>query len=837
MPGQIDFGWNKEGEHEVLPLTIRNDGNYELVIHSVAPTTVHTDPEIKVDDPPEADTKLAPGAGVTVHVSWTAYIANLKGQFAQGEAIGGIAIDSNDPSSPTVISVFGGVDSPEITLIPTDVVDFGVVAQGISAKRTLTIRNDGHGMLVIPADGLVIDSAADKLGEFGIEADGSFGPSTGAGQGEIGDFEAHPVNLVFTNKGPATGSIQVPMKIKSNCAGKEEITVILKATRAGTPTCDPVLVPATTNFGTVPFGFTKTLKVNIHNKGTGNCSFGMARIGDCTSGPWGTSCSDPFKVAPSKTFVIPAGGLPPGVMNGIGPGMDAPITVKYQPMGSTSFWGIANQFDGLLAVKVLDGNIPTQPPKEILIPANADTGMAKPNLTGQSGQAKIAVLPGEVKFGLVTIGCYSKTYKVCVYNTGNAPLTLSDIVMGPDCSPEFKLKNVPPLPKPVSAGIAVCFETVYAPQDTTEDSCTVQVKSDEQGSNVVTVGLTGQGTYESEQTDEFTQVSGQSVDILFIIDDSGSMCDKQDKLIAAYSYFVDHAAVWNNDYHIGLIDVNVLDPKMMGKLNRGNPNPPARFLTPATPDGGSKFKTMADMGCDGGAPWGSGGMDFMSDNQEAGLQAAQLALSAPETTETGVACKATADCQNNTTLCGSPSGCPYTCIEGTCGGWNKGFVRDDAQLELVVLSDEEDQSSAAVSFYIDFVKNIKGFYNTSMFHFHSIVGQSSGSCAADAGKRYIETSQQTNGKIGDICATDYGSVMDQIGEIAFGLKVQFFLTRLADPPTVTVNVDGQQCSSGWKYDTPSNSVIFDNKNPADKCSQPQPGMKILIHYKTLCLTS
>jgi hypothetical protein len=275
---------------------------------------------------------------------------------------------------------------------------------------------------------------------------------------------------------------------------------------------------------------------------------------------------------------------------------------------------------------------------------------------------------------------------------------------------------------------------------------------------------------------------------------------------------------------------------MMGKLNRGNPNPPARFLTPTTPDGKNKFKEMADMGCDGTAKWAKGGMDNITDAQESGLAASQLALSAPETTETGVSCGTTADCQKNATLCGSPEGCPYSCIEGTCGGWNKGFLRDDAQLEIVHLSDEEDQSPAAVSFYIDFLKNIKGFYNTSMLHVHSIVGQTSGACA-EPGKRYIETSQQTNGKIGDICDSNYGATMDQIGKVAFGLKVQFFLTRLADPPTVTVKVDGQQCTSGWKYDTPSNSVIFDNKNPADPCSQPQPGMKILIHYKTLCLTS
>ena len=838
-PGMLDFGCIKEGDKKTLPLTLTNTGNYDLDIAGVLPTSVNTDPNIVVDDAPAAGTKIAPNASIDVHVTWTAHVAEVK-KFPQNQAIGGVEIDSNDPLSPTVIPVFGCVDSPEITLIPGDVVDFGVVGQGVKATRTLTIRNDGNGQLVVAADGITMDTSSDPVAdEFVMIADPAFGPTNGSAEGHVEGYAAQPVTLSFTNKGGATGDVQIPLKVKSNCADKPEVTVILKATRAGTATCDPVLVPPTTDYGTIPYGFSKELKVNLKNKGSGYCSFGGAKISDCSSSPFGggATCADPFKSGQSKTFVIPAGGLPPAVMNGIGPGMSVPISIKYQPTGSQSLFGELNKFYALLRVKALDANIPGQTPKEIIIPAASATGTFNANLIGSSGQAKIAILPGEVKFGLVTIGCYSKTYKVCVYNTGNAPLTISDIVMQ-NCSPEFKLKNVPGLPKAVSSGVPLCFETVYAPQDTSQDDCTVQVKSDDQGSSVVTVGLSGQGTYDSEQTDEFTQVSGQSVDILFIIDDSSSMCDKQDRMIAAYADFVNNADVWKNDYHIGLIDLNVLNNAIMGKLNRGNPNPPARYLTPQTPDGKTKYQSMANMDCTGDAPWAKGGMDNATDNQESGLEAAQLALSAPMTTETGIACNADTDCTGNKTLCGDPKTCPYYCIDKTCGGWNKGFVREDAQLECIVLSDEEDQSPSAVSFYIDFLKNIKGYYNTSMFHWHSIVGQSSGSSScAQEGKRYNETSQQTNGLVGDICDTSFAPTMNSIGKIAFGLKVQFFLTRLADPPTVTVKVAGKQCSSGWKYDSTSNAVLFDSKNPGDACSQPQPGDLIQIHYKTLCLTS
>jgi hypothetical protein len=588
-----------------------------------------------------------------------------------------------------------------------------------------------------------------------------------------------------------------------------------------------VLIPAVINFGYILSGSTKTMEVKVHNQGTGHCSFHNARIADCASSPIGGTCSDPFKLAASKTFLIPAGGMPPAVLNGIGPGMDVPITVEFQAAGT------ATSAYGLLAAKILDMNTESGTPKEIQVPPATTT---QPNLTGASGPIRMSVVPGEVDFGTVTIGCYSKTFKICVYNTGYTPLTVSGIQLDGACSKEFKLKNVPSLPQTFPANGSVCFETAYAPIDAGGDECPVEVVNNDPAGNLVAVPMKGNGTLAAEQSDEYVQASGQAVDILFVIDDSSSMCVQQDKLIAAYGDFISKIEAAKSDFHIGLIDSNVLDPVMMGKLNRGNPNPPARFLTPTTTDGKNKFKDMADMGCDGTAPWAKGGMDNITDAQEAGLEASVMALSAPQTTETGVTCATNMDCQGNPTLCPSPSSCPFFCIEGTCGGWNKGFLRDDAQLEIIHLSDEEDQSPATVGYYIDFFKYSKGFNNTGMVHVHSIVAQPSSWCG-EPGKRYIEASQQTNGRVGNICDTNYSTVMGEIGSMAFGAKMQFPLTRPADPTTVAVSVAGQVCLTGWTYDEMSNSVVFDNSKPADPCSQPQPGQSIAIQYDTLCLQS
>ena len=114
------------------------------------------------------------------------------------------------------------------------------------------------------------------------------------------------------------------------------------------------------------------------------------------------------------------------------------------------------------------------------------------------------------------------------------------------------------------------------------------------------------------------------------------------------------------------------------------------------------------------------------------------------------------------------------------------------------------------------------------------------SCTIAAnGYRYIQASEDTGGKVGSICESDFEPVMSDIADITFNPKLQFFLSRLADPATVKVSVDHQgdanfvPCNDGWEFDSPSNSVIFD----AEGGCVPQPQDHIKVSYKMLCLKS
>lgn len=858
VPGEIDFGDVPLNETRKLTVTVQNQGfslnpedsmlvipaggisfgigsNEDLYIADSAGSPVTTFPSeewlLKSDtysDYPELQ-------DVPTSRSFDVVWKPSKPIPNTGEPIGWLLISSNDPLyNPVQVPVRGRVAAPLIHVFPSPVV-FGSVGQMITAEQVLTVQNLGNGDLRFTGP-LKVEN--DTLGEFAVVEDTkfkptlpTFNPSTDCGEPEacvIAGNDSRGVRLQFTNKGPASGTATARLVITSNDPVNPTLYVDLSATRAGTPTCEPLISPQSLNYGVVPKGYYKEMTMKLINNGTGYCSFYSARVEDCTGFPGMTAtCAEPGKGTPSAYFVITA--LPPAVQKGIGPKGSLDFKIRFTPPVQESVFAQLMSYLALFSVTVHDPQLNQFKTVPTCTSGLPGMGGCTPNLQAQSGVAKISVMPAEVNFGLVTIGCASKTYKVCIYNTGTAPLTISNINTS-GCSPEFKLKNVPQLPKSVSAGVPVCFETYYVPQDVGPDKCVLRIESTDTSAPLVNVTLKGEGTWDTEQTDIFTQVSGQEVDVLFLIDDSGSMCEEQERLAAAYDYFIKNAKVWNNDYHIGITGVNVVDDTIMGMLNYGDAKKMPRFLTPTTGTK-EKFVEFAKLGCSGG-PHCGGFSGPCTDQQESGLLAAQIALSAPLISDTGVPCNSDSDCKGNPNVCPDPSSCAYRCVDKTCAGWNKGFLRENAQLEVVVLSDEEDQSPGAVATYIDFLKNIKGFYNVTMFHFHSIVGQNPSTCQeADPGKRYIQTSQETNGIIADICAPDYFQAMSQIGEITFGLKVQFFLSRLAEPGTIKVWVNDKECKTGWSYDGPSNSIIFQEGGPC----MPQPGDKIKVQYSTLCI--
>ena len=419
--------------------------------------------------------------------------------------------------------------------------------------------------------------------------------------------------------------------------------------------------------------------------------------------------------------------------------------------------------------------------------------------------------PAVLDLGGVESGC-GESGQACFRNDGTAPVTLDDVEVQ-DCSPEISVK-VPALPVVLAPGESFCVKAGFLPREQGAAVCLLSARAIPAPADAPHVLVVGVGVPGAERVDEFRQVTGQEVDVLFAIDDSPSMCAYQDRLRANLQAFADRLGSPYLDAHLGMVTVEGLDAAVAGRLDLGTGAAPL-YLDRTMLD---QVSTRLVPGCAGTA-----------DGSERGLAAIQAALGLGRT-ETG--CDDDAECAWR--LCDEDPACPFTCQAGTCGGPNGDFLREDAQLEIIVVSDSDDRSPGDAAFYADFLKALKGHYRVSMMHLNAVL-MPAGGCEAvgDPGlrdQRYGQVAVATGGMLGSICDESWATTLSSGGSVSFHLKVQFFLAHLADPLTVRVFLDDVECLDGWKYDAPSNAILFD---PDGTCV-PQPDQRITVNYNELC---
>lgn len=415
-PTQLEMGGVNIGANGRALCVVTNVGNDILRISNTA-IAPGSDGGLSVEG--DLDYNLAPGASRDVYVNW----AVTEAKKSSGSAIGWLSITSNDAASPTVVPIYGRVNTPILTVVPNPLVDMGYGAQGVTVYRSVTVRNDGSADLVISGEPTLLDISEQKYGaEFRVDV---IGATMSGGKYTLAAGTGMEVRISFTNKGPETGSVTAKLKIISNDKSVPNTEKVLNITvkRAGTATCIPVIEPNLYNFGMVPMGFTKELPVRVVNKGMGYCSYKGAQIQDCSGGFGGMTgtCSEPFTTTRSSKFV--AVSQPPVVKDGMAPaGGTVSLRIKFAPPQTGSIFGDMTEYSALLGLMFRDSQLG----KDLIIPERGTSGWTA-NLKGSSGVANLAVLPSDIKFGLVTLGCASKTYQICAYNTGSAPLQITKV--------------------------------------------------------------------------------------------------------------------------------------------------------------------------------------------------------------------------------------------------------------------------------------------------------------------------------------------------------------------------------------------------------------------------
>jgi hypothetical protein len=143
------------------------------------------------------------------------------------------------------------------------------------------------------------------------------------------------------------------------------------------------------------------------------------------------------------------------------------------------------------------------------------------------------------------------------------------------------------------------------------------------------------------------------------------------------------------------------------------------------------------------------------------------------------------------------------------------FARAAVDLELVFLSDEDDQSGLAAG---EVLPALLGQRPGAQVVANALVGDAPDGCfspvaAADPGLAYLELQALSGGQRESICDADYAAVLQRLALGVLDLSDRFQLSRVPAPDTLTVEVDGallhERDHDGWRYDPGDNSIVFD----------------------------
>lgn len=281
-------------------------------------------------------------------------------------------------------------------------------------------------------------------------------------------------------------------------------------------------------------------------------------------------------------------------------------------------------------------------------------------------------------------------------------------------------------------------------------------------------------------------VVNNKIDVLWVVDNSGSMYTSQTNLANNFQAFITNFTDKGYDFQIAVTTTDAYKAIFqsnpdLSKFKDGNgaSHSEVFVITPDTPNIVDTFVTNITQGI-----YGSG--------DERAFQSFREAL--------------------NNSL-------------------NAGFIRENSYLSVIIVSDEDDfswdQSTPHaygdytegpghlhyVEEYVDYLMGItNSTVNQKRFNVNGIYITDQ-ACAdtlhRPIGIRYQEIVNLTDGIEGSICDTSFADSLNLIAEKIVASSVQFYLDQLPVVETIVISIDGQIITSGWTYDATSNSIIFD----------------------------
>jgi hypothetical protein len=860
QPPVADFGDVAVGSSKTLPMVVSNCGVKPITINE-ATFAINPDSAFSFTingaaaAPPIGP--LEAGESITVDATFTPPQALA---YRDGRA-GQIRLATATPFSAVyaLLLVGNGVEPPTCRLnVVPQAVNFGSVAASSTQTRQLIVQSVGQCACTItgfdgptPADAGFAVANAPAL-PFIVK--GTTGCDTDP---EAADTAPSVLTVDVTYTAPARPDPIVDnatITVTSNAAVDPVRIVNLEANGGGSPFCQLDVTPTRGGFldeltaqgrtGIVEFGRTavfieKRLPIVATNIGNAACTISRVQYDKAENtlanefsledeaGNSGLSTS-PIVLEPGQSRTWYARFAPTRTMDS-----DNPLDVFSFGSYSGSL-GTSAISCGLLSPNTRCNGVSfiTDDTRTDFSDTTDEPGKFSVGFSGTPVEPSVDVIPSELDFGLVTLDCGSPERRTTIYNTGGVDLTVGQPIVDPATTPPtFKVlatsnpqdspnDDTSGWPRVVPPGGSLSVNVRYFARQTGPQNGLLIIPTFEDGSDgpPITVPLRGEGTLERSQTDIFDQAGDPTVDVLFVVDDSGSMSDEQDQLGRNFPQFFTASNVAAADYHIAVTttltvgsncvdlggNANCADDDMSGFYTSASGD---RFITPASANPESQFTANVQVS-DTRNP-----SRPTSDGGEGGLRGAYNFLTAPKINDPAI---------------------------------NGGFLRDEAKLHVIVVSDEPDQSRGPTDLYIDFFRNLKGFRNEGLVAVSAIAKRDGETCNADDGDvgsaRYSEVVTALNGRFQSICDDDWSATMRSLGLDSVGLQVEFFLSRAATAASLNVCVRNgsptaactavQQTSSsaanGWFFDSTTNSIVFNAQ------SVPPRGSRIEVRYEAFC---
>ena len=416
--------------------------------------------------------------------------------------------------------------------------------------------------------------------------------------------------------------------------------------------------------------------------------------------------------------------------------------------------------------------------------SNPNTAQLLADISGAGGTSELRFEPTSIDFGSVQQGCAEPARRtLTARNIGPDRLIITGIQLVSASASSFNLQDLPSLPAELGPFETGTITVTFDPQTIGAHTAEVRVAVD--GQPVLSVlEATGTGASQPARTDTF-DFSTRQTDLLFIVDDSCSMAPAQEGLAQHVAAIANTLTGRGVDFHFGVVTTDMNNRARSGRLI-GMPS----FLDAQTPDLAAELEARVVPG-------------IMGNGNEQGILAARRAVTPPLATSQ-----------------------------------NMGFLRDAADLAIVIVSDEEDGSpnNPSITAVISELRAAAGHGALSI---SGITGGPTQGCDgpygdADAAPRYVELIGRAGSGIWRSFCQDIGLSLRAIADHLFGGPT-FRLSTEPINSTIVVQVNGQtvpaMSAAGleiWRYNAALQSVVFTDGNA------PANGATIEITYDAYC---